>query len=175
MTAMLKLIGAVLIVLAGTLAGFKRAAQYADRPRHIRGLIAALQRLETEIQYGFTPLPEALRRIGTQSKEPLRGFFIMAAEEMSPPHNCSAEEGIRRAMDAHWRNASLKGTEQEIFRQLSCTLGTSDRTNQSTHIALALQQLKQEESAAREDQGKYEKVSKSLGLLLGALIVILIF
>jgi stage III sporulation protein AB len=78
-------------------------------------------------------------------------------------------------MDAHWRNASLKGTEQEIFRQLSCTLGTSDRTNQSTHIALALQQLKQEESAAREDQGKYEKVSKSLGLLLGALIVILIF
>ncbi|AIQ31001.1 MULTISPECIES: stage III sporulation protein SpoIIIAB [Paenibacillus] len=172
---MLKLLGAVLIVLAGTLAGFKRAAQYADRPRHIRGLIAALQRLETEIQYGYTPLPEALRRIGMQSKEPLRAFFLTAAEEMSPPHNCSAEEAVQRSMEIHWSSASLKGTEKEIFRQLSCTLGTSDRSNQSTHIALALQQLKQEETAAREDQGKYEKVSKSLGLLLGALIVILIF
>lgn len=103
---MLKLLGAVLIVLAGTLAGFKRAAQYADRPRHIRGLIAALQRLETEIQYGYTPLPEALRRIGMQSKEPLRAFFLTAAEEMSPPHNCSAEEAVQRSMEIHWSSAS---------------------------------------------------------------------
>ncbi|MNH89671.1 stage III sporulation protein SpoAB [compost metagenome] len=172
---MLKLFGAVLIVLAGTLAGFKRAAQYADRPRHIRGLIAALQRLETEIQYGYTPLPEALRRIGMQSKEPLKAFFTTAAEEMSPPLDRSAEDAISKAMEEHWKAASLKGTEKEILRQLSCTLGTSDRSNQSTHIALALQQLKQEETVAREDQGKYEKMSKSLGLLLGALIVILIF
>lgn len=175
MTAMLKLLGAVLIVLAGTLAGFKRAAQYAERPRNIRGLIAALQRLETEIQYGYTPLPEALRRIGTQSKEPLKAFFLTAAEEMCPPHNLSAEEAVRGSMEAHWNTASFKAGEKEIVRQLSCTLGTSDRPNQSTHIALALQQLKQEETAAREDQGKYEKVSQSLGLLLGALIVILIF
>ncbi|MRN53564.1 stage III sporulation protein SpoIIIAB [Paenibacillus monticola] len=172
---MLKLFGAVLIVLAGTLAGFQRARQYADRPQHIRGLIAALQRLETEIMYGFTPLPEAMRRIGLQSREPLKWFFVKAAEEMSPPHDRSAQDAFQRVMEAHWKTTAMKGTEKEILRQLSCTLGTSDRTNQSTHIALALQQLKQEETMAREDQGKYEKMSKSLGLLLGALIVILIF
>lgn len=172
---MLKLFGAVLIVLAGTLAGLQRAGQYADRPRHIRALIAALQRLETEIMYGFTPLPEAMRRIGLQVKEPLKNFFITSAEEMSPPNDRSAQDAIERAMEAHWKATALKGTEKEILRQLSCTLGTSDRSNQSTHIALALQQLKQEETVAREDQGKYEKMSKSLGLLLGVLIVILIF
>ncbi|WP_410514689.1 stage III sporulation protein SpoIIIAB [Paenibacillus sp. BR2-3] len=172
---MLKLFGAVMIVLAGTLAGFQRARQYSDRPRHIRGLIAALQRLETEIMYGFTPLPEALRRIGVQSREPLQCFFTSAAEEMSPPNNRSAQDAIHRAMETHWKNTAMKASEKEIIRQLSCTLGTSDRSNQATHIALALQQLKQEEVAARDDQGKYEKMSKSLGLLLGALIVILIF
>jgi len=172
---MLKMLGAVLIVLAGTLAGFQRARQYAERPQHIRGLIAALQRLETEIMYGYTPLPEALRRIGLQSRGPLQGFFTSAADEMSPPHDRSAQDAIHRAMESHWRSTSMKAPEKEIMRQLSCTLGTSDRSNQTTHIALALQQLKQEETAAREDQGKYEKMSKSLGLLLGALIVILIF
>lgn len=172
---MLKLFGAVLIVLAGTLAGLQRARQYADRPRHIRALIAALQRLETEIMYGFTPLPEAMRRIGQQVKEPLKNFFVTTAEEMSPPNDRSAQDAIVRAMEAHWKSTAMKGTEKEILRQLSCTLGTSDRSNQSTHIALALQQLKQEETVAREDQGKYEKLSKSLGLLLGVLIVILIF
>ncbi|WP_042201914.1 stage III sporulation protein SpoIIIAB [Paenibacillus camerounensis] len=172
---MLKLLGAVLVVVAGALAGFTRAAQYADRPRNIRGLIAALQRLETEILYGYTPLPEALHRIGQQSKGTLQAFFTAAAEEMSPPLNRTAEEAFKRAVEQHFRSASLKGAEKEIIRQLSCTLGTSDRSNQSTHIALALQQLKQEETVAREDQGKYEKMSKSLGLLLGVLIVILIF
>ncbi|GGF76953.1 stage III sporulation protein AB [Paenibacillus albidus] len=172
---MLKLLGAVLVILAGTLAGFQLARQYADRPRNIRGLIAALQRLETEIMYSYTPLPEALRRIGQQSREPLKGFFVTVAEEMSTPHDRSAEEAFRLAMDAHWRVTAMKAAEKEILRQLSCTLGTSDRSNQSNHIALALQQLKQEETVAREDQGKYEKMSKSLGLLLGALIVILIF
>jgi len=172
---MLKLFGAVLIVLAGMLAGLQRARQYADRPRHIRALIAALQRLETEIMYGFTPLPEAMRRIGLQVKEPLKNFFVTTAEEMSPPNDRSAQDAIGRAMEAHWKTTAMKGTEKEIIRQLSCTLGTSDRSNQSTHIALALQQLKQEETVAREDQGKYEKLSKSLGLLLGVFIVILIF
>jgi stage III sporulation protein AB len=172
---MLKLVGAVMIVLAGTLAGFQRARQYADRPRHIRGLIAALQRLETEIMYGYTPLGEALRRIGVQSKGPLQWFFTTAAEEMGSPNNRSAQDAIEIAMEAHWNQTAMKAPEKEIIRQLSCTLGTSDRSNQTTHIALALQQLKQEETAARDDQGKYEKMSKSLGLLLGALIVILIF
>ncbi|WP_379128787.1 stage III sporulation protein SpoIIIAB [Paenibacillus sp. sgz500958] len=172
---MLKLFGAVLIIAAGTLAGFKKARQYADRPQQIRGLIAALHRLETEIMYGFTPLPEALRRIGIQSRGPVQWFFTAAADEMSPPHDRSAQDAIRRAMETHWESTAMKAPEKEILRQLSCTLGTSDRSNQTNHIAMALQQLKQEEIVAREDQGKYEKMSKSLGLLLGALIVILIF
>jgi len=172
---MLKLFGAVLIVLAGTLAGLQRASQYADRPRQIRSLIAALQRLETEIMYGYTPLPEALRRIGNQSRGPVQLFFMTAAEEMSPPNNRSAQDAIDTSMELHWKNTAMKAAEKEIIRQLSCTLGTSDRSNQTTHITLALQQLNQEELSAREDQGKYEKMSKSLGLLLGVLIVILIF
>ncbi|KGE17976.1 stage III sporulation protein SpoIIIAB [Paenibacillus wynnii] len=172
---MLKLFGAVMIVLAGTLAGLQRARLYADRPRQIRSLIAALQRLETEIRYGFTPLPEALRRIGAQARGPLQHFFVTAADEMSPPNNRSAQDAIDKAMEMHWKNTAMNASEKEIIRQLSCTLGTSDRSNQTTHITLALQQLNQEELAARDEQGKYEKMSKSLGLLLGVLIVILIF
>jgi len=172
---MLKMFGAVLIVLAGTLAGLQRARQYADRPRQIRSLIAALQRLETEIKYGFTPLPDALRKIGAQARGPVQQMFVTAADEMSPPNNRSAKEAIEQAMEIHGSNTALKAPEKEIIRQLSCTLGTSDRSNQTTHITLALQQLNQEELAARDDQGKYEKMSKSLGLLLGVLIVILIF
>ncbi|KAA9007488.1 stage III sporulation protein AB [Paenibacillus spiritus] len=172
---MLKLLGASLVLLAATLAGFAQARQYADRPRQIRGLIAALQRLETEIRYGYTPLPEAMRRIAQQCREPLRGFFSRAASEMNPPRSASAQEGLELAMEALWKTTAMKAPEREVLRQLGCTLGTSDRADQTSHIAMALRQLGQEEISAREDQSKYEKMCRSLGLLLGALIVILIF
>lgn len=68
----------------------------------------------------------------------------------------------------------MKQPEKEAIRQLSFSLGTSDREEQNKHITLAIQQLNHEEASARNDQIKYEKMSRSLGLLVGALIVILI-
>lgn len=171
----LKLLGAVIVLLSGTLAGFYQAQQFATRPRQIRELTLALQRLETEISYGFTPLPEALARIGSSLRDPLGSLFRDAARKMSPEHGTTAQESIRSALQAHWKQTSMKRSERDVLEQLGSVLGTSDRQDQMKHIALAAGQLRLEEAAAREDQAKYEKMSKSLGLLLGALIVILIF
>lgn len=77
---MLNMLGALLILLASTLAGFHKARQYALRPRQLRELIAALQRLMTEINYGLTPLPDAMNKMGAQTKEPVRTLFY------TPPH-----------------------------------------------------------------------------------------
>lgn len=172
---MLKLVGAVLVLGAGTLAGFFQAQQFAARPRQLRELILALQRLETEISYGLTPLPDALERIGDSLREPLRSLFGSAALYMRPDYGLSAQDSIRKALGEYWKRTSMKSAECEVLEQLSGVLGTSDRQDQIKHIALAVGQLKHEEAAARDDQVKYEKMSKSLGLLIGALIVILIF
>ncbi|HEY2493903.1 MAG TPA: stage III sporulation protein SpoIIIAB [Paenibacillus sp.] len=172
---MLKLLGAILILLSGTLAGFYKARQFERRPRQIRELILAMQRLETEITYGFTPLPEAMSKMGAQMKEPLSTLFTSAARSMNSSQGLTAQESIGHALAVHWKNTSMKAAEKDVLHQLSFTLGTSDRQDQIKHIALAAQQLKHEEAASREDQAKYEKMSKSLGLLVGALIIILIF
>lgn len=172
---LLKLIGAGIILISGTLAGFYQAQQFASRPRQIRELIVALQRLETEIGYGFTPLPEAFSRIGSSIKEPLKSFFLAAANHMAPEKGYTAEDSINKAIASHWERTSMKAAEREVLERLSGVLGTSDRQDQMKHLSLAAGQLKHEEVAAREDQAKYEKMSKSLGLLVGALIVILIF
>lgn len=74
---MVNMFGAVIILLASTLAGFYKARQYALRPRQLRELIAALQRLMTEINYGLTPLPDAMGKMGAQTKEPVKGCFFM--------------------------------------------------------------------------------------------------
>ncbi|MED5017560.1 stage III sporulation protein SpoIIIAB [Paenibacillus chibensis] len=171
---MLKLLGAVLILLSGTLAGFHQAARFAARPKQIRELILAMQRLETEISYGFTPLPDAFSKMAEQLGEPLRTLFKRAAHYMASS-GITAQESIQRSLQENWKRTAMKTPERDILHQLSFTLGTSDRQDQIKHIALAAQQLKHEEAMARDEQAKYEKISRSLGLLIGALIVILIF
>ncbi|MCM3698302.1 stage III sporulation protein SpoIIIAB [Paenibacillus macerans] len=172
---MLKMFGAALVILAATLAGWVQARQFASRPNQIRRLILALKRLETEIMYGFTPLPDALRRIGEQSQEPVRAIFVTAADNMSASNRMSAQESLEQAAINVWKFTAMKAPEQEVIRQLSYTLGTSDRKDQLRHLATAVRQLESEESAAREEQARYEKMYRSLGLLCGAFIVILFY
>lgn len=169
------MLGAVLVITAATIAGWVQARQYASRPNQIRKLILALRRLQTEIMYGFTPLPEALQRIGEQSGEPIKAIFAGAAENMSPPQNLPAQDSLQSAIESAWKSTAMKGAEKDVLRQLSYTLGTSDRKDQLGHIATAVRQLESEEAAAREEQNRYEKMFKSLGLLCGAFIVILFY
>ncbi|CAM2809793.1 stage III sporulation protein SpoIIIAB [Paenibacillus sediminis] len=172
---MLKFIGAALILLAGTSAGMLKAQQFAGRPKQIRDLILALKRLGTEISYGFTPLPDALNRISKQMKEPLHTLFLQASQLMNHPSQMTAQDCIHEAIRSNWHNTAMKSAERDVLYQLGYNLGVSDRQDQMNYISLAIQQLQSEEVSARDDQARYEKMCKSLGLLSGALVVILIY
>ncbi|AWB45104.1 stage III sporulation protein AB [Paenibacillus sp. CAA11] len=172
---MLKILGAALILLASTLAGWWKASGYAARPHEIRRLILALRRMETEIGYGFTPLPEAFSRIGAQNREPLRSLFIEAAEAMGPPRNWTAQDSLHHAIRERWKYSYMKAGERDVMYQLAFSLGTSDRKDQLNHLETAIRQLETEEAVALEEQRRYEKMCRSLGLLAGAFIVILIY
>jgi stage III sporulation protein AB len=67
----------------------------------------------------------------------------------------------------------MRTPELTVTLRLGSILGMSDKDDQLKHLRLAAVQLKAEEDAARDDQAKYEKMSRSLGLLLAALVVIL--
>jgi stage III sporulation protein AB len=173
---MLKFAGILLILFAGTMIGFVQAARYASRPRQIRQMLHALQRLETEISYGQTPLPEALMRIAGVVQLPLSSLFAAIARSLSRE---STEPGVtvrdcwEKAIIAHWPATAMKNAEKEAMLRLGATLGGSGREDQLKHIRLAMILLQAEESTARDDPQRYEKLSRSLGMLGAALVVIL--
>ncbi|WNQ09403.1 stage III sporulation protein SpoIIIAB [Paenibacillus aurantius] len=172
---MLKLIGALFVLFAGTMLGFYQAGQLARRPRQIRQLILALQRLETEILYGFSPLPEALQTVSRPLASPLSELFRQASDSMEERSGASAEESWNGAVSRTWGQTSMKGNEQEVMKQLGHTLGISDREDQIKHIRLAVSHLQAEEQTAAEEQKRFEKMWKSLGVLAAALIVLLMY
>jgi stage III sporulation protein AB len=173
---MVKLIGAVLILAAGLLIGWYQSLQLARRPRQIRQLALALSRLETEIQYGSTPLPDALRSASIPLSYPLSEMFQTAAAQMSDmTSGISAAESWNEAIMDSWKRTAMKEPEREALRQLGATLGISDAHDQVKHIRLAVQHLGVEERNAQEDERLYVKLWRSLSLLGSALIVVIMF
>lgn len=172
---MMKLLGAIIIIAASTLYGLYRASMFAERPRQIRGLIHGLNRLSTEIGYGSTPLPDALAKLAGQMKKPLAELFSSIADKLQPGMSVTVKEAWQTTVDAMWSRTAMKRSEKEALLELGQSLGVSDREDQLKHLQLAVKQLQHEEAEARDEQLKYEKLCRSLGVLGGALIVILIY
>lgn len=170
---MLKLIGAVIIVLATTWAGFEAARRLSMRPRQLRQLKVALQSLEAEIMYGHTPLKEAANKLQKQFPKPLNQLFGAFASKLE-----IGETTVKEAWDSSlkqiWPKLSLKEGEYEVLLQFGEMLGKSDRYHQQKQILLTMAHLEREESEAISLQTKYEKMMKSLGFLSGLLLIILL-
>ncbi|MBS4215715.1 MULTISPECIES: stage III sporulation protein SpoIIIAB [Neobacillus] len=171
---MVKLIGAIFIVVATTFTGFEAARNLSERPKQLRALKFALQSLEAEIMYGHTPLHEAARRLAAQMAKPLSTFFESFAGKLTNSET-TVKEAWESSLKEIWKSTALKQGEYEIMRQFGETLGRHDRFSQQKHIMLTLTHLEREEAEAVQAQAKYEKMVKSLGFLSGLLLIILLF
>jgi stage III sporulation protein AB len=80
---MIKVIGAIFIIIATTWTGFEASRNFSERPRQLRMLRSSLQSLEAEIMYGHTPLHEAARRLSDQLSKPLSVFFEAFAKKLT--------------------------------------------------------------------------------------------
>ncbi len=170
---MIKLIGAVLIILTTTWLGFEIAKKYSNRPRYLRQFRFALQSLNAEIMYGHQPLHEATARLSKQVSHPLNIFFQSFSKGLQEG-NKLVREAWKESLDEIWKETSFMKTEYEVLLQFGETLGQHDRESQQKHIILAISHLEKEEEEARENQHKYEKMTKNLGFLSGVLIAMLL-
>lgn len=170
---MIKLIGAVFIIISTSWAGFEAARHLTERPRQLRQLKVALQSLEAEIMYGHTPLAEATRNIAKQMDKPLTWFFEAFSNKLEQA-NLHAKDAWHQSLDEVWSSTAFKKAELEIMKQFGDTLGQHDRNTQQKHIHLAMTHLEREELEARDKQIRYEKMVKSLGVLSGLLLIILL-
>lgn len=172
---MIKLIGAIFIVLSSSLIGMKVASYYVQRSNQLRQLQVAIQWLETQIVYGSTPLHVALDHIAKRINGDIRYLFAGAAETLTHMREASTRECWEMAIEKEWGKTALRKPEKEVLIQLGQVLGQSNREDQQKHLRLALMNLKSEEDGARAQQQKYEKMCRSLGLLCGLLVVILLY
>ncbi|MCY0876345.1 MAG: stage III sporulation protein AB [Firmicutes bacterium] len=163
-------------VVAGTASlGGKMAERFHKRPQELRELAGLLRQLAAEISYARVPLTEALERIGrfAPRASPVRAVLAEAGERLQTP-GITLEEAWNGALQSRFANTSLSAEDRLILAALGETLGQSGAAEQAGLLAAAVAQLVDREREAVRDRDRYARVYLTVGVLVGALIVVLL-
>jgi stage III sporulation protein AB len=165
-------VGCTAVVAGSTGMGLLVARQIRRRPAELGRLAAALERLRTEVEYGRTPLPRALRRAAGGEPGPAAALLCGAAAHLETGAGLSAAEAWERALaDAAERSAWTAADVGEIAR-LGPVLGGSDAADQVRHVALLAARLRAAEAAAAAGAERQARMWCYLGLLCGLAAVL---
>lgn len=171
---LLKLTGALLIIVSTTLLGFSLALKERERLKEMVYLQMAFQMLSSEISYTALPLPAAFTGIGEKIKEPVSLLFVKAAREMGKYRGDSMEEIWREAVEDFFPRSSLKERDKQVILSASSFLGISDKDHQEEQLKLLMRQLKEREKEIRTSLERSERMCKYLGVMGGLMLVILL-
>lgn len=170
-----KIIGCILIIGACSYMGFFLGKQFNARLEQIRKLRSSLKMLETEISYSMNPLPEALYKVGMRIPGPVGVLYKYTAGLLEKNLGLPMEQVWRSGLNKLFKESSLKKEELDILDDFGLGLGGSDKEEQLKNLHLTQEHLRIIELNAESDRNKYERMYKTLGVLAGvALVLVLI-
>ncbi|OCA92637.1 stage III sporulation protein SpoIIIAB [Pseudobacillus wudalianchiensis] len=170
----MKWIGALLILFSSFCIGMEQSKKLGDRPKQIRFIRSALQTLEAEIVYGFTPLHESARKLSERLPPPINELFALFSELLTSTE-LDAKEAWKKSLAAIWPKTALMESERAILLEFGETVGKHDRKTEQKQILVTLKHLERQEEEAYEKQKRYGKMLRSLSVMGGLLIVLLLF
>jgi stage III sporulation protein AB len=171
---LLKIAGSIIVVLCCSFIGFVLSQDLIKRPKQLRELQGLLQMFENQITYLSDIIIEAFERISRVGRCDTSIFFSRTAEILKEDASCGAPSAWERAVRECIRVTSLKKEDEEILTAFGKSLGNTDLEGQIKNIRLTLSQLKAQEEKAEENRNRNERMYRSLGLIGGAAIVILL-
>ena len=171
----IKIICSVIIVVCSTIIGFRAANRYVLRIRQIRALQLAFAQLESEIISYSTFLPEAVKKISGVVQEDIGVLFNEFADRLIDKSGDSVSEAWQESLRVCKKYLHINSEEIEILTAFGGVLGASDKESQRSYFEIIQNQLKNQEKQAEAACSKYQNMYKSLGLLGGLTIVILLF
>jgi len=171
---MLKLLGALLVITACTALGIKSVIKKRDTIKALKELRSALSEISRAINFQMDPLPEVICRLSReQFKEP--DSFL---NRLSNAIKRDKSEPLSRlwqstAKDFSQENA-LPDRAKHLLNTLGESLGKMDYETELERLSAGQASLSELIAETENDYTKTEKMTKSLSILLGIFIVILL-
>lgn len=170
----MKFVGAFMLIMTSSWIGFDMSLNLRKRSKEIRELIHSLQILEAEMGYSQLPLQVIFASIGDKTPKPVNIFYRYLAEMLShivTDFHVVWDDGVNELQN----HSALKNQELDIMRQFGRNVGHHTFHQQQKHITLTIHHLQSLLDEANDQRLKYERMVKTLGVLIGIFIVVLLF
>lgn len=171
---MIRILGAVLVVAASAGIGFSYSFRLGRRLEQLRQLERMTLLLKGEISYGCAALPEALISIGKKMPEPFACFLEKVADRLSGYPDKSFQQVFQEEVEENLKQSALTAKDKEALMQMGAFLGYLDKDMQLRTVDLYLQELEREIKATGESIPGKQKLCRSLGIMGGLFLVLLL-
>jgi stage III sporulation protein AB len=157
------------IFLSSSLIGILVSKKYANRVNELKEFKNALNIFKTKIKYTYEPIPDIFKEIGISLNSNISNVFRMASNKMNL---LSAGDAWRIALDIDSLN--INDEDRNILNNLGKLLGKTDISGQLNQIELTEDFLDDQIKKAEKERTKSEKMFKTLGMIVGLAIVIML-
>ena len=166
----MRLIGLMLLILAGGGYGCYGAVRLKKRVIVLETAVRWAQHLQTEFRFHRTPLSKALEVCACQPA--FRELTFLATAGTCP---MAPTEGLITALRQQTRTLALMPADVELLTQLCAGLGTTDLEGQLRHLELYAARLAQQQTEAREQYRCKGKVYRVLGVGVSAAMALVLW
>ena len=149
--------------------GILLSKKYSNRVKELQEFKNALNVFKTKIRYTAEPIPEIFTEISSSINSNIGMVFKTASSNMKL---VTAGEAWSSALDAGILN--IDNEDKSILKNLSKLMGKTDVEGQISQIELTSTFLNEQISKAEREKSKSEKMYRTLGVILGIAIVIIL-
>lgn len=166
----LKYIIMCLVLLISILLGNIISKRYTLRVKELKDFKNALNIIESKIKFTYEPLPEIFIQTSKLLSENISNIFINASKNMK---ELSSEEAWNKGIEE--TNTYLKKEDIENIKCFGKMLGKTDKEGQISQLELTKTFVEMQIKKAKEEEEKNSKLYKTLGIVCGlALVIVLI-
>lgn len=157
------------IFLSSSLIGILISKKYSNRVSELKEFKNALNIFKTKIRYTYEPLPQIFTEISENVNSNISPVFKNAAEKMK---FCAAGEAWNLALTIEELN--IDDEDRNALKNLSKLLGKTDLDGQLNQIEMTTNFLDKQIKEAETQKEKSEKMYRTLGMIIGIGIVIIL-
>lgn len=157
------------IFLSCSLIGILMSRKYINRVNELKEFKNALNIFKTKIRYTYEPIPEIFAEISENVNPSISTVFKQAAGKMDV---LAAGEAWDLALKID--DLNINDEDRNALKNLSKLLGKTDLQGQLSQIEMTSDYLDEQILKAEREKNKNEKLYRTLGMILGMAIVIIL-
>ena len=165
----IKLISFIFIFLSSTYIGTVIANKYRNRVKDLKEFKSFLNIMDTKIRFTYEPIQDICKDLSEMSESSIGKIFLRVNYLIKDK---SLENAWEEAIDEFGNNFSKE--DRNIIKPFGKMLGKTDAIGQASQINQLEEFLKIQIEKAEIEKQKNEKLHKSLGMVIGLAIIIIL-